>query len=117
MEDVYTTINPSYTIESCIICLENSPAPVHNLFPCGCKGIIHNTCLQMWNTRNNYQCIICRKIMHSVINIPSYNIEIIYRRHYCRGIHAIMCMCCPILICIVLFIYILSVIISKFRES
>ena len=105
-------------VESCIICLENSPAPVHNLFPCGCKGIIHNRCLQMWNMQNNSQCIICRKKMqYSVINISSYNIELTYERNYCRGIHAIICTCCPLLTCISIFIYLIYIMISRFRES
>jgi len=51
--------NPLYPIDStCLICFESDSQSY--TFTCNCKGSFHNQCLQIWFSKNSYECPLCR---------------------------------------------------------
>ncbi len=45
-------------MDRCIICLDDKNLISYK--QC-CKVLVHKTCIDKWNKKNNYKCIICRK--------------------------------------------------------
>jgi hypothetical protein len=107
-----------YTIDSCVICLENDPLPITNLFDCGCKAIIHNVCLKEWYRINrSYQCIICRKTTIIPLTVPIYTTDNINRynvSNICKLLFTIVCSCYLGLSCAVLIALMLYVLLTRF---
>jgi len=110
------TINPVNIInqESCVICLEDYPLPITNLFECGCKALLHNVCLQEWYHKNrNYQCIICRKSSNKIIPVSYTVVEFRDNSDCCRLILVIMCSCMTYGVCMGMLGYLLYVLVKR----
>lgn len=69
-----TIINASqYTMLACIVC-RNYGSTSTMAFPCGCAHPIHQSCVAIWNTRND-TCPTCRQIW---INVMPTQVEIVH---------------------------------------
>jgi len=59
MDSVVTISNP--VLNTCIICLADTPVTVTYSGSCNCKPKLHELCLQKWIQENSDVCPICRK--------------------------------------------------------
>lgn len=48
-------------VRQCIICLNDEPKPITFGGSCKCKPVIHIKCMDLWLTKNNRTCPICRQ--------------------------------------------------------